>query len=199
MSSGDHGRTRLHGGPATFWLVVAAFLGPLVAAWWLVGHWQPPGRTEHGQLLDPARPLTGFSAHDTAGEDLDLDGLRGRWTLIHVDADGRCGPACRDSLYVLRQTRLALGRNMERVHNLLLLGTPADAALAAWLTREHPELQTAVGEGTALARPFEGGVAGAWTYLVDPLGNLVMRYPGDVNGKGLLQDLRRLLKLSKIG
>lgn len=175
--------------------LIALFLLPLVLAWVLIGHWRPSGSAEHGELLVPARPLP--QAFITA------HALHGRWTLVYLAAGPGCDAACRGSLYRLRQVRLATGKDIDRVQRLALWLQPADAATRQWLAVEHAGLAGAEA-GAEELRPFTAawaseGAAGRWIYLVDPLGNLVLRYPAEVDAKGILSDLQRLLKLSKIG
>lgn len=177
--------------------LIALFLLPLVLAWVLVGHWRPSGSAEHGELLVPARPLP--QAFITA------HALHGRWTLVYLATGPGCDAACRGALYRLRQVRLATGKDIDRVQRLALWLQPADAATRQWLAVEHAGLAGAGADAAAgELQPFTAawsteGAVGRWIYLADPLGNLVLRYPADVDAKGILSDLQRLLKLSKIG
>lgn len=164
--------------------------------------WRPSGSTQHGELIQPPRPLPTLTLFPAAGGPPVPDGLRGAWHLVLV-APADCGQACRDSLVMTRQVRLALDKDMTRVRRVYLF--PGDASRARELSAEHPDLLFAslAGEaGARLAAEFPAGAAappaGRW-FLVDPLGNLMMAYPADVTPKGLLKDLERLLKLSHIG
>lgn len=183
-------------------LIVACFALPLAAAWLLIGHWRPAGSAQHGELLDPARP-TSLRLASLQGQSLDDAALRGRWVLAYVGSATGCDPRCRTGLYDMRQVRLALGKEMDRVRTLLLLDAAPTAEFRAWLAAEHPATTVGVADNAsraALLEPFgrPGGV-GEWLYLLDPHGNLLMRYPVDVEPRGLLKDLQRLLKWSKIG
>ncbi len=178
----------------------AAFFVPILVAWWLVGQWRPEGSVHHGRLLDPAMPVTYLHARTGDGARLDPAWLQSYWTLVYVDANGVCDAHCRDGLYAMRQVRLALGKEFYRVQYLLLQPHPPSEELNDWLTREHPRLTTAVTDAksrTVLEAPFEDRERGI--YLIDPLGNLLMRYRVEDDPKGILKDLTRLLKLSKIG
>ena len=183
-------------------VLILLFLLPLVVAWLMVGRWQPGGSVHHGELLDPARPLPALNLQRLNGEPLTLDQLRGRWHLVYLGTGTECGPECRDSLYNMRQVRLALGRDSIRLSNLLLLDRPPNAELGRWLQQEHPAMLKARGDGTVgtfLREAFPTGGEGPWVYLLDPLGNLVMRYGAASNADGMLEDLERLLKYSRIG
>lgn len=180
--------------------IVACFAAPLAAAGWLAerGTFAPSG--QHGELLHPAQPLTDLRL-------IALDGrvtmLRGRWTLLYVGSDDQCTAPCHTALYDLRQVRLALGKEMGRVETVWLLDATPDAALRDWLAAEHAAMTVGVdasGLKSALAKAFaDADTTGGWIYLMDPLGNLLMRYPVAVEPRHLLKDLQRLLKWSQIG
>jgi hypothetical protein len=110
--------------------------------------------------------------------------------------DGRCDQRCQQALYDTRQVRLALDRDMKRVQRVFI--ATGECCQLQELSRAHPDLivvRAAPENGALLAQlPSSGSV-----YLVDPLTNLVMRYGSQVPAKGLLEDLKRLLKLSQIG
>lgn len=191
---------------ATFWAVAAIFLLPLLVAAYLyyspVG-WRPAGSVNHGMLIDPARPLPAVALPILNGSPMAPDFLRGHWTLIYIGA-GSCDARCHQALYQIRQARLALNQDMERVQRLFIAEDPC--CDGHFLASEHPGLIVAPA-GTLEAQqllkefPTDAGVlsqAGR-IYIVDPLGNLMMAHPRDSGAKHLLDDLKRLLKLSAIG
>ena len=183
--------------------IIACFAAPLAAAWWLVGRWQPDGSVQHGELLNPARPLSALRFTPWRENGPDAMALRGHWVLAYVGAGRECDTACQTALYDLRQVRLALGKDRERVNTLLLLEETPAPALRQWLADEHAALIVGLADRGAraeLAGAFPtSGAAGSWIYLIDPLGNLLMRYSIANPPRGMLQDLQRLLRLSKIG
>lgn len=185
-------------------LIIALFVLPLAAAWLLVGQWRPTGTTNHGELLNPAEPLVYLKLSRPEGGEIDESYLRGHWTLIYVGSISEgCDRRCRESLYDLRQVRLALGKDMLRAQTLFIMADEPAASALAWLRREHQAMTAGVADARTLAifrQAFPGGgSAGDWLFLTDPLGNLFMRYQVGSNPKGMLDDLRHLLKLSKIG
>ncbi len=184
--------------------LAALFLVPLALSFFLYfgTSWRPTGGTQHGELIQPPRPLPAVALTPASGGPARPDGLRGAWHLVFL-APADCGEACRDSLVMTRQVRLALDKDMTRVRRVYLY--PGDSSPAPELAAEQPDLllaSLAGEEGARLAAVFPGDAApvgpGQW-FLVDPLGNLMMAYPTDVPPKGLLKDLERLLKLSHIG
>ncbi len=183
--------------------IVACFVVPLAAAWGLVGRWMPGGTIQNGELLNPARPLTQLRFVTLDERRLDGTTLRGHWALIYAGAAGECAAACRTALYDLRQVRLALGKDMSRVKTVFLLDGAPVAELRQWLAAEYAAMIVGVVDPAArteLASAFaKPGAIGEWIYLLDPLGNLLMRYPVGGEPRGMLKDLQRLLRLSRIG
>lgn len=205
MSSGADGLR--HRNLLTLAGLAALFLIPLLASFWLYygTSWRPPDRVNHGVLISPPRRLAGV---DLPRVDLGQSGelsapaatlFRGTWTLAYV-GDGTCDPACRRTLYVMRQTRLALGTDLTRVARVFLV--TGNCCAKAFLAREHAGLVVLDATGTAgrkLLGQFPAGSRAYSLFIVDPLGNLMMRYDVRRNPRGLLIDLRRLLALSDIG
>lgn len=187
-------------------LLAALFLVPLALAFTLYygTDWRPGGSTRHGDLIDPARPLAEVSLLRADGQPTGSGFLRGRWSLVYVGA-GSCDSACGQALRDTRQIRLALDRQASRVQRVFLFA--GELRAGAQLTRDHPDLLAARVDdaaGSELLRPFprfdnQPPAAADRIYIVDPLGNLVLSYPPQADRRGVLEDLRRLLKLSHIG
>jgi cytochrome oxidase Cu insertion factor (SCO1/SenC/PrrC family) len=186
-------------------MIIALFVIPLLIAWLLVGRWQPGAMSNHGELLNPARPVPRLDlALSGPGERLDRSYLRGRWTLMYMGADGKCGEVCRNGLYNVRQACLALGKDRVRVQTLFAMTGEPTPELETWLQQEHAVMTRGIADSATrdfFAQAFSdrGARPGDWIYLIDPLGNLVMRYRVENNPKGILDDMKHLLKLSKIG
>jgi len=177
------------------------FLVPLAASFWMYygTDWRPARQVNHGELISPARPLPSISLPSAASVPQPRTVLlRGRWTLVYL-GDGRCDDRCHEALYVMRQTRLSLNKDMTRVERLFLV--TADCCDREFLQREYPGLfviDAKVPADAALLAAFPPDTADS-LYVVDPLGNLMMRYDIRQNPHGLLEDLQRLLRLSHIG
>jgi cytochrome oxidase Cu insertion factor (SCO1/SenC/PrrC family) len=155
-------------------------------------------------LIDPARPLPSIALPTPDGTATDPGFLRGKWTMLYV-GDGLCDDRCRKALYLTRQSHIALNKDVDRVQRVFLVtGRCCDRA---FLAQEHPDLVVALveaAESATLLEPFPvyGGVLVADAgriYLVDPLGNLLMSYSAAAPDKALLQDVKKLLRLSHIG
>jgi cytochrome oxidase Cu insertion factor (SCO1/SenC/PrrC family) len=184
-------------------LLVATFLTfllPVVGAWLLnvfAPDWRPFGTLNHGILVQPVRAMGTSGLRHLDGTHFDPAYLTGRWTLVHLpDAD--CGEFCMDSLVRSHQIQQALGDDQDRVQLLLVVKQAADAPAAklpagtAVSLADDPWLAKFYFPGPDQQPPVR-------IYLVDPQGYLMMRYAGDVDQRGLLADLKRLLKISKIG
>jgi cytochrome oxidase Cu insertion factor (SCO1/SenC/PrrC family) len=159
---------------------------PLLGAFWLyesARNAKPWGTTNRGELLDPIVSVEGLHLTSADGASSMLNS--GQWWLVTVSNDG-CGAECQHAVHQLRQLHVLLGRDASRVkRSLVELGpAPVDASLS-----QYPELARFSGESTL--RP---GV-----YIVDPLGNIVLRYDYGDADKPVLQDLKQLLKVSHIG
>jgi hypothetical protein len=189
--------------------LAALFFLPLLASAWLYygAGWRPGGHINHGELIQPPRPLprVELSAVTLVGQPrrespaVDPTLFRSKWTLVYV-GDGSCDASCRDTLYVMRQTRLALGTDMTRLARVFL--ATANCCDNDYLAREHAGITVLDATGAAAApllSQFPGADRAHTLFVVDPLGNLMMRYDVRRDPRGLLVDLRRLLELSQIG
>lgn len=183
-------------GQKTIWLMAAISVLPLVAAFIFYINWRPQGGINHGELLE-TRPIQQTVLADLAGNTFSSDQLLGKWLLVTIQPP-TCDEKCQRKLYYLRQVRIAQGENMGRIERLWLLrgaGTPDPQLVAA-----HPGLRIARPADPAWLAEFPAkGDPRAHIYLIDPLGNLVLRYDEDVNPKGMVSDLTRLLKISRVG
>jgi hypothetical protein len=178
------------------------FFAPLGLAFYLYyghGTWHPGGHVNAGELVTPVRPLPALALPLLREGNTDPNFLKGKWTLLYVD--GRdCAESCRRRLYDTRQIRLALDRDMNRVQRVLV--AEDGCCDARFLHDEHPDLIAIRATPTAaplLALLPGRDSAAPRVYLIDPLGNLMMFYAPDVPSKGMLEDMKRLLRLSSIG
>jgi cytochrome oxidase Cu insertion factor (SCO1/SenC/PrrC family) len=181
--------------------LAAIFLLPLLISFWMYygSAWRPVGRTNHGELIEPARPLPRAELRDASGNVAPADVLEGKWALVYVGG-GQCDDACRKSLYFMRQTRLSLNNEMTRVSRIFL--ATAQCCDREFLEREHAGLVVVDASGPEaadLVNTFPQSDRPQSLFIIDPLGNLVMRYDTREDPKGLLTDLKKLLKLSHIG
>lgn len=183
-------------GRIQLFLISLVFFGPLILAAWLYFSGtglQPDGRTNHGELLEPMINIGELLPDSAVNEFGD-----GHWLLIYSN-NGACDAACENALYILRQSRLMLGQEMERLVRVFLHGNSAPDTV--FIADEHQGLITLRdGDFSDLLtnkRPAELSAGGY--YLVDPLGNLVMYFRPDIEPADMVDDIEHLLKLSRIG
>jgi hypothetical protein len=180
-------------------LVLLALIcaAPVIASY-IAYYWLRPGaHVNYGELIGavPAPEITGVAVD---GSPFRLSSFRGRWVLLVADG-GACDSRCERQLYATRQARTMQGRDQERVARVMLQPTGSDP-LPTELLAQYPGMTFARGDSRqweALPRGREAVVQSI--YLIDPLGNIVLRYPWDPDIKRLAKDLERLLKVSRIG
>lgn len=192
-------------GRRNFVLITLLFLAPVVLGTILYfSGWRPQGRAlHHGELVQPAKPLSDITLRKTDGSEFRLSALRGSWTLITFSRLP-CNAACQNNLYKMQQVRLTQGKDAGRVQRVFIAasGGGDPAALATQYVGMHiftgtpAELQKAAQEFAGDEKSFNESER---VYLVDPLGNLVLRYGADADPSGMRKDLARLLRLSQIG
>ena len=181
-------------------VLAGLFVLPLLLSFWMYygTAWRPATHVNHGELITPARPLPAVKLPILAGAPHSGSLFHRNWSLVYVGA-GQCDASCRNSLYVMRQTRLALNNDMTRIDRVFLV--TANCCDHTFLAREHAGMVVVDASETnasALLSAFPGERESS-LFIVDPLGNLMMRFDTRQNAKGLLEDLQKLLRLSSIG
>ncbi len=181
------------------------FALPIMASYLLFFFWKPTETVNFGELITPVIPMPSENIALLDGNDLPVKSgervFRGKWLIVTSDS-GICDVACAKKLYTMRQTRLILNKDIDRVARVLLIDdveTPpaklqSDFAGTAfvrakgstWLTKlPREQNDTTGGRG--------------YFYAIDPMGNLFMRYKAEVEIKHLAADFRRVLKASQLG
>jgi cytochrome oxidase Cu insertion factor (SCO1/SenC/PrrC family) len=175
--------------------ILAVCAAPTVAAWFAYFVWQPQSRTNYGELIEP-RSLSDSQLRRVDGTVFRLSRLRGKWVLLQIDS-AACGEGCRKKLLYLRQARLAQGRDADRIERVWLLSDSATPDPA--LLRE-PGLNVAHAPSKAFISEFPASTSPTdYIYVVDPLGNLMLRFPRDPDPRKMLRDISRLLRASRVG
>lgn len=181
--------------------LLAVCAAPVIASYLTYYVIKPSGRTNYGTILDPRNHPMPAALGSVAldGKPVELSAYRGKWIMLQVDV-AECEEACRTKLYQMRQLRTAQGKERDRVERVWLITD--DGQLDTMVMREY--------DGTHMLRvkpevvqswlPAESGAAPSdHLYLIDPLGNLMMRFPKDPNPNKIKKDLGKLLKASRIG
>ena len=172
---------------------------PVLASYFTYYFWQPEGRRNFGDLITPPRDMPSVQARTLDGQTLPLQSLRGQWLLVTV-AGGACDAACEQNLYIQRQLRETQGKDKDRIDRV-------------WLVSDEDQvpahLQSAMSQATVLR--VQSPVLQAWLqaapgqsladhiYLVDPMGNWMMRFPAHMDvpaASKAKRDLERLMRAS---
>jgi hypothetical protein len=183
---------RARGGKRTLLLIAAVTIAPVIASYAAYYLFPRSPAANYGTLL-PTAPIAGVEGARPDGSKFSLQDLRGRWVLV-AHGRGDCAAVCERKLYATRQARTMQGKEQDRIVRIWLVA--GDALPPAALLAQHPGL-VVVRVPEAVPALFPGGADPI--YLIDPLGNLVLRYSDDPDLKGLNRDLTRLLKASRIG
>lgn len=190
--------------PYTLWFVVLSFVAPAVLAYVMFFFVEIESFNNHGEILDPIVHIKDFKLKDDAGEIIPQDELTYKWRLISI-LHSECDDQCAKRLYDTRQIHTSLGKYRHRVYRMFIHLEPASQSLKALIAESHPdvihvngdavEIKSALGENIR-----EGfGIDANETYIMDPMGNVMMRFTQDQPNKDFLYDMRKLLKASQIG
>ena len=179
--------------------VLLVCASPVVASYFTYYVIRPDGRRNFGELIEPQRPLPAIRTTDLSGKPGELTALKGQWLLASV-ASAACDASCERRLYFQRQMREALGKEKGRVDWVWLITD--DSAVDKRLEPALSSSTTLRAPRDALAKwlpPAAGQRLEDHLYLVDPLGNLMMRFPANMDAAGAAKakrDLDRLLRAS---
>lgn len=181
-------------------VVLLVCAAPVIASYLTFYVVRPEGRRNYGELVQPARALPDISALKLDGETIKLPALKGQWLLISISG-GACDVACQKHVYLQRQMRESLGREKDRLDRVWLISDDAPIA-SALLSQVDAKAVDAYAFRVPMAAltqwltPASGQQLRDHLYLVDPMGNWMMRFPVDVDAGKAKRDLERLLRAS---
>lgn len=193
------------------YLIVLVCFAPVVFA--LLAYYvpslglRPHEMTNYGTLVEPQRPMPEASALPLTtrdGKPFDLSSLKGQWLLVTADS-GACDEACVKKLFILRNSHASQGKNVERLARVWFLTDDEpipEQILEAYrgynMLRADPEqLAAFLAPNAGPAERQAALTAPMW--VIDPLGNLMMEFPADADPISVRDDIRKLLKASRIG
>lgn len=188
-------------------LMVLLFVVPVGAAIVLhsiEGSWRPGKSVNFGQLVTPVRALENLQLTTTDSKAFTEKDLQGVWTLFYIDSDD-CNEQCQDNLYKIRQSRLGMGGEKERIQRVMLLTDSSKLDAMKTLLDQHYGMKVVTADDlAAVLKNFEfenelPAISSQRIYLIDPHGYLMMRYKAEQGPHDLVKDLGRLLKYSKLG
>jgi hypothetical protein len=184
------------------WKMLAVLLvcaAPVIASYFTYYVVRPEGRRNFGELIEPQRPVPALAATPLQGPPTQLQTLRGQWLLVTV-AGGACDVACENHLYLQRQLRESLGKNKDRMDRVWLVTdeAPVPAALLPALS-DAMVWRVDAQQLAQWLQPAAGQTLADHLYVVDPMGNFMMRFPAGLDREGAARakrDLERLMRAS---
>jgi len=179
-------------------LILAVCLAPVVASYFTYYVIKPTTRNNYGTLLDAEKyPMPRLGAVGTDGKSAELTDYKGRWLLMQVDS-GECNQVCKVKVLDMRQVRLTLGKEKERVERVWLVIDDKPIAPVVAQMAEGMHVLRVKPEAVKAWLPADGAPSD-YLFVIDPLGNLILRYPKAANLYKLKADLTKLLTASSIG
>ncbi|SFE44841.1 hypothetical protein [Nitrosomonas sp. Nm166] len=178
-----------------FLLLLALMCAPVIISYTLYILEYKPESTHYGDLI-PIVKVSGKGTNQSDNTILRMKDLQGKWVLVTVDS-GHCDKACQEKLYFMRQVRLVQGKEKHRIERLWLIND--NVVPDVELIKQY--------EGTFFVNAKESEILSfieteetqtKHIYLIDPIGNLMMRFPENVNGTKMGQDIKRLLHVSQL-
>ncbi len=192
-------RRRTLSGRVKMLLVLLVCASPVVASYFTYFVLRPQGRTNYSTLILPTRSLPALTLHSLDGKPVEAASLKGQWLLVAI-GPAQCVDECQQRLYMQRQLREMLGRERDRVDKLWLVTDdaavppPMRASLQATGTTPVTVLRA---QREALAQwlvPAQGHALEDHLYLVDPMGEWMLRVPAEPDPSRVKRDLDKLLR-----
>ena len=187
-------------------VIVLVFIAPSILSWYVFNHTdflETRGTSNYGQIITPPIQLENLSLIDPLNPDR-KDTLHGKWSMIYVAE--RCDDICMQNVYRMRQIHMGMGKHSLRVQKVLFLIDQDLDELSSLLANYKGQqvINTNSVDTDILLEKFRiEGVKDLprfqRIYISDPLGNLMISYPPGINPKGILKDLKKLLRTSRIG
>ena len=189
-----------------FWVLLALFGIPYIAAWVFYTSDDMLGMSKtsnYGELVSPVQPIEAITLQRMDGSQLNTKELQGKWLLISV-SDSGCEQVCQENFYKMRQIRRAMAKDRSRVNRMFVMTDNSQQISLQKKLKDYEGMEVIEGSGSEAGKLLTVlGIPGKdikdRIFVIDPMGNLMMRYPPDAEPEAILKDLKRLLKVSKIG
>jgi cytochrome oxidase Cu insertion factor (SCO1/SenC/PrrC family) len=177
-------------------LLMTLMIAPIALSYLLFFWGAPSGRVNYGELIE-VKVLPDIALRKTDGVTFNISQLRGKWIMLVVDS-GMCDESCRKKLYFMRQIRLMQKTEMERIERVWLIDD--DKIPKSGILKDFKGTVLINAKGSEMLKAIPAKISQHdHIYMIDPLGNLMMRFPKDVDPSRMAKDLKRLLKISQIG
>ena len=180
-------------------LVLLLCASPVIASYFAYYVIRPEGRRNFGELINPQRIVPNLNATTSNGDRVNLQTLTGQWLLVSVSG-GACDALCQKNLYLQRQLRESLGKEKDRLDWVWLVsdGAPIAPAILPAL-KDATVLRLPAEQISTWIQPAQGQQLPDHLYLIDPMGNWMMRFPPSLDAaaaKKAKSDIDRLMRAS---
>ncbi len=185
----------------TLWILIASFAIPMIAAYVYYFLGDDFSRGNNGKLISPMINIESLSLTDEAGQLKSKDELTHKWKMLYV-VGSACDAICSEKLYLMRQMNKALGKNAHRFQHMLIHTDKMSEEFDQLIKSEHTAALHSYTSKDTLSQALndiDKDLTSNSIYIMDPLGNIMMQYSPDITPKQILKDLKRLLKISRIG
>lgn len=185
----------------TIWLLLAISILPFIAAsiYYNYGDFKSFGN--NGDLINPVIDVSTLELQNQAGVNIERESLTKKWRMLLVMGKD-CDDICKTSLYNMRQINVALGKHYDRFRHMLIHTDKMNAEMAKLVNDEYTETLHAYAKKETLdhvLKDIEFDIYSGSILIMDPIGNIMMRFKTGMDPKVILKDLNRLLKVSQIG
>ncbi len=190
--------------PYTVWFVILAFITPVVLAYTVFFFVDIKSFVNHGEILNPIVHISRFELKNNNDEIIPETELTYKWRIISF-LQKECDAQCEKRLYDSRQIHTSLGKNQHRLMRMFVHLQDADESLSKLIAIRHADVIHVNGETNVIIKALgdnirhDAGILNNETYIMDPMGNVMMRFTQDQPNKDFLYDLKKLLKASQIG
>ncbi|MFW2372239.1 MAG: SCO family protein [Gammaproteobacteria bacterium] len=185
----------------TLWLLILTFAIPIIAAYAYFFFVDDYSMGNHGELIQPIIHIESLALTNINGEPIAQDELIHHWKMLYI-ADKDCDSACQETIYFMRQINTALGKNAGRFKHMIIHLETMSPEFKQLTENEYPSALHSYAFSSKLSDAFSGlngELVSNSIYIMDPLGNIMMRFNQGTSPKMILKDLKRLLKISRIG
>ena len=190
--------------PYTVWFVVLAFIAPVALAYIMFFFVDVKSFVNHGEILNPIVHISSFELTNKSGEIIPEKELTYKWRLISFVAKD-CDQQCETRLFDTRQIHTSLGKNQHRLSRMFVHLEPAGDSFSTLIAESHPDVIHVNGHVDIIIKALgdnirdDASITNNETYIMDPMGNVMMRFTQEQPSKEFLYDLKKLLKASQIG
>ena len=190
----------------TLWVMIILFAMPYFAAMYFYMNQEKLDlqQSNYGTIISPVRPVESITLKTIDDVDFNLTDLQGKWILVTVGSS-LCEEECQQNIYKIRQIRKAVAQDRSRVERLFLLTDDKDIDGFRIKMKDYEGMYLIQKSDNEQYEKFmnnfliPGQVLADGVYIIDPLGNYMMAYPEKADATKMLDDIRRLLKISQVG